>query len=412
VRRITVPVVGEAQLQPVFSHNSRMVAFTEDHDGVSQLGLLRLKPDMTPDGASWTVQLAGFESAICNSPMWQPNGHDLMFLSSKGGPGGNLWSVDVSGSERKTPRPQFIGSLGNSANLPALSPRGDRLAFTRRVIDNNIWRLSLRREGAGEAIELIASTQQDGYPHYSPDGRRIAFESDRSGFPEIWITDADGSNAFAVTEFRGPVTGSPSWSPDSQQIAFDTRVTGQPEVFLVRAERGARPQRVTFGGGTNILPSWSSDGRFIYFNSDRTGEYRVWRTPVSGGPVELITKGSAFCPELSPDGRFLYFMTWRSEHGEVHRLSLGSQEEQLVARDVWDRSFSVTGGGVYYLQKVKEQGATLRFWDAEKRRDAIVANLPGPINVGLSVSPDRRFALFVRSDQSSSDMMLLEHFLR
>jgi eukaryotic-like serine/threonine-protein kinase len=412
VRRITVPAVGEAHLQPAFSENGRMLAFTADRDGLSQVGLLRLKPAMTPDGASWTLHLAGFESAICNSPIWRPNGHDLMFLSSKGGPGGNLWSVDVSDSERKTPTPRLIGSLGSSANLPALSPRGDRLAFTRRVIDNNIWRVSLSGEVAPGAIELIASTQQEGFPQYSPDGRRIAFESDRSGFPEIWITNADGSDAFAVTEFRGPVTGSPSWSPDSQQIAFDTRVTGQPEIFLVRAERGARPQQVTFGGGTNILPSWSSDGRFIYFNSDRTGEDRIWKTPTSGGPVEPITSRSAFCPELSPDGRFLYFMIWRSDHGEIHRLSLENQEEQLVARDARDRSFSVTSGGVYYLQQVKGQSARLRFWDADKRRDLVVATLQGPITMGLSVSPDRRYALFVRSDESSSDMMLLEHFLR
>jgi len=59
---------------------------------------------------------------------------------------------------------------------------------------------------------------------YSPDGRQLAFASNRGGPPEIWMSDSDGQNVVSLSNLRGLVAGSPSWSPDSRKIAFDSRV--------------------------------------------------------------------------------------------------------------------------------------------------------------------------------------------
>ncbi|HYO81145.1 MAG TPA: hypothetical protein VES20_07070, partial [Bryobacteraceae bacterium] len=99
-------------------------------------------------------------------------------------------------------------------SLPSLAPGAGYLAFTRQAVDVNVYRLALG--GAmvkPERIQQVSSTRPERFSRYSPDGRRIAFQSERSGFPEIWMCNADGSNAFALTQFEGSGTGSPAWSP-------------------------------------------------------------------------------------------------------------------------------------------------------------------------------------------------------
>src|ERR1035441_7341323 len=137
--------------------------------------------------------------------MWRPDSRQLLFCSNKNGAGGHLWFVDVTGSQRGLLVPRIAGSLGDGASLPSMSKTGNYLAFTKLYEDKNIWRVDMSGPEAGHQTKLIGSTRQETFPQYSPDGQRIAFESDRSGFPQIWISDAYGGHAFALTNFKGPV---------------------------------------------------------------------------------------------------------------------------------------------------------------------------------------------------------------
>jgi Tol biopolymer transport system component len=270
--------------------------------------------------------------------------------------------------------------------------------------------VDLLRGKHGQQIRLGSSTQQEFFPQYSPDGRRIAFESDRSGFPEIWISDADGRNAFALTDFRGPVTGSPAWSPDGSQIAFDTRASGSGQVHVVAAERGAKPRPVTSGGGDNVLPEWSPDGQFIYFNSKRKSDMHVWRVPSSGGGVEQVTTAYAFAPKISPDGRFLYYQTSRSVDCTIRKLDLKNGQEETVTTKALDRSFYAAHDGVFYIEALTSKLRAIRFWNAATKVDSVVAHADGRHHGGLSVSRDNRFALIINDDSLGADLMLVRDF--
>src|SRR5581483_7848151 len=95
---------------------------------------------------------------------------------------------------------------------PALAAHGGRMAYVRAHRSVDIWRADLSAPRPQDsALKLIYSTRIQIAPRYSPDGTRIAFQSNRSGSTEIWAADAQGSDPDRLTSFNGPFTSSPSW---------------------------------------------------------------------------------------------------------------------------------------------------------------------------------------------------------
>src|SRR5207247_2291629 len=99
-------------------------------------------------------------------------------------------------------------------------------------------------------------------PQFSRDGRRVAFESDRSGELEAWLADPDGSNAVQLTSMGAQDTGTPSWSPDGQLIAFDSNLEGQTEIYVIPAS-GGKPRRLTLNPAPHVVRDQTQNGRFI-----------------------------------------------------------------------------------------------------------------------------------------------------
>jgi Tol biopolymer transport system component len=102
----------------------------------------------------------------------------------------------------------MLGELGEQIGVQAVSRSGHKLAFSRGVFDTNIWRFDLN--GSNKMVERnrswIASSRFDQQPAISPDGSKIAFETTRTGFSEIWIASRDGSNAIPLTRFEAFVS--------------------------------------------------------------------------------------------------------------------------------------------------------------------------------------------------------------
>ena len=119
-----------------------------------------------------------------------------------------------------------------------------------------------------------SSSRIDSNPRFSPDGRRVAFVSNRSGAYQIWIANRDGGGAFQLTSVTTPYVGSPSWSPDGSTILFDGTKNGHFEVYAISAA-GGTPRRLIGSSGQDAVASFSRDGRWIYFTSNRTGEYQI-----------------------------------------------------------------------------------------------------------------------------------------
>ena len=385
-------------------------------------------PRYSPDGRTLAFQrgFAAGDAEICRVPAaggevkrltynadvgglaWTPDGAHLIYSASRGGARG-LWKMSMAGGENER---LSVGM--DDAYEPVLSRDGRRLAYLRGFIDVNIWRFQVPGEPgpAKPPSRLIASTRYDVGPQYSPDGRRIVFQSGRSGnCCEIWTSASDGSKAVQLTHFGGPLAGSPGWSPDGRQVVFDCNARGNDDIYVVSAE-GGLPRCLTMESSNEVVPSWSRDGRWIYFASDRTGTWQVWKMPAVGGKAVQVTKGGAFAAFESYDGRTLYFAKGQNVPG-LWKVPVGGGDEILVLKQLqgglWGY-WGLTRKGIYFYNAGTK---AIEFYSFVTRKVArVLAPEKGPVSLypGFSVSPDGRWILYGQMDTLSSDIMLVQNF--
>jgi TolB protein len=117
-------------------------------------------------------------------------------------------------------------------------------------------------------------------PQFSPDGGKLAFVSNRSGTPQIYIKDLSSGEVDRVT-FQGRYNTSPAWSPDGKKIAYVGIEKNRIDIYMVQLDKGpGMPVQLTRNQGDNEDPSWSPDGNLIVFTSTRDGR---------GGAVFVMT---------------------------------------------------------------------------------------------------------------------------
>jgi Tol biopolymer transport system component len=347
---------------------------------------------------------------------WTADGREIVFSSKRAGPE-SLWRISASGGA-----PERLALGGDNALYPSISPYGHHLAYVtwKGSIDENIYRIALSGSSNrwSSPTKFISSTQRDTNSQFSPDGKRITFESSRAGNYEIWVSDSDGSNPVQVTFSDRELTGTPRWSPDSRQIAFDSDREHDWDIYITSVD-GGLPRRLTKESSDENVPSWSRDGRWIYFSSDRTGKRQIWKAPAEGGEAVQVTKQGGFSAFESPDGKFVYYTKDFREGGQftpgIWRTPVGGGEETLVLdsfnAENWG-DWAVVDNGIYFIDSTAKNDWTLRFFDFAKQRMMPIAALGQNIfNNGLAISPDRRQILYTRVDLTGGvDIMLVENF--
>jgi len=262
---------------------------------------------------------------------------------------------------------------------------------------------------------MATSSLGDWYPHFSPDGRRFAFQSGRGGGgkgDEIWLVSVNGSNLMQLTHGPGTSQGSPRWSPDGQRIAFDSEgEDGQIDIWTIDADGGSL-RRLTSDPGDEARASWSRDGRFVYFTGwNRQDGPGVWRIPASGGKEERLTHNGAGLAEEAADGKTLFFLQETDAgNSPLLALPLAGGPEQRVIDCVGASSFTIGPAGIYHLGCVANQRAVpLYVLDLATGRDRLLGKLETPIG-GITVSPDGKTILYTKLVGEGSDLMMIENF--
>ena len=245
------------------------------------LGVDANAPALAPDGSRVAFEVAGQDILVCPlepaapchkvaprvgsavRPAWEPRSQELVFVRYLADASGEDSEILITrnGLEKVGP---LVTHTGNQDD-PDLSPDGRRLVYSSaqvlslhqsgvRVI-RQLWVMDL---ATGEARTLVPGNHQDIQPDVSPDGRRIAFASNRGGRFEIWTVGADGGGLRQVTSGPGSKTW-PAWSPDGRSILFTRAHEGRESLWLVDAEGSDAQPFEPFGPGANVQirdPDW------------------------------------------------------------------------------------------------------------------------------------------------------------
>ncbi len=349
--------------------------------------------------------------------VWASN-REVLFCDLAG-LSGPMWRMAADGRSEQQPVAGVLdGAVDPAIAHPANGPA--RLAYTRTATDPNIWSMEIAPDAHGgvqtarEPASIFASTRVDISPQFSPDGKRIAFASNRDGHTEIWAGGSDGSGLAELTTLRSPRCGSPRWSPDGTEIVFDSLAAGSNDIWMVGSD-GGPPEQLTTEPSNEARPSFSRDGRWIYFRSDRSGSEQIWKMPSSAPfrPAVRLTENGGYDEDEAPDGKLLYYTRPR---GGLWAMPVAGGQETLVLKQVIAGYWALAENGIYYLDLAarSSDGVTPLMWfSVATHKQVQVGAVRKPIlsaTPTLSVTSDGRHIAWAQIDRWQSELMLIDNF--
>jgi Tol biopolymer transport system component/DNA-binding winged helix-turn-helix (wHTH) protein len=398
-RPLTFPRNHQSDCSPVFSPDGATVAFARSF-------LSGFLSDV------FVMQVAGGQPLRLTTgnsggpPAWTQDGSEIVFASPTTG-FWSLWRMSASGG-----MPQRVGGPGD-AYEPSISRRENQLAYQSWKRSDTIWRLDLKdeRHALAPPARFLSGRGLVSRPKYSPDGRKVAFESDRMGYKDIWMCDSDGSNCSQLTALHG-TSGTPRWSPNGHYISFESITQEYYEVGVVEVPDGTPHLLTTFPGVNNGAPNWSRDGEWIYFYSSHDpASYQLWKMPSQGGPPARVTTNGGVYGIESMDRRFLYYAKF-AESGIWKKPLDGGQESRLPINNGWWSAWDVARGGIYFMNLDFPPNGRIEFFDFAHGHSTPIFALdkPFPLGSGLALSPDGKSLLFGQIELTESDIMVMKNF--
>jgi Tol biopolymer transport system component len=415
MQQLTFPPSGEiGDHCPAVSPDGKTLAFRRAHAEGNWRGtiyLLGLDIDGNARSEPREVVLAPWvatpnEVFDWSCVAWTADSRKLVFFHDLG-----LWTQPLSPEARNPIRGQAVMAVETGAGLNFItsSLTSPRLAYARRSGGGqSIWRMHIpEKHTKGEPPErMFASTREEFAQQYSPDGKKVAFESKRGGNLEIWVCESDGQGCVQLTTMGSSASGVPTWSPDGKQVAFYSNAQGNPQIYVIPSEGGAT-RRLTSQSAGAMFPRWSRDGKWIYFSSKESGTAQVWKVPSGGGQAVQLTHGGGMLASESPDGKWLYF-SGEGTDSSLRKMQAGGGEETQVLPSITSWNFAVMDEGVYFVTRTGHRFA-IEFLDFATGKAEVIAPV-GLGYFGFSVSPDHKWILYSQTIPSSSELVLAEGF--
>jgi Tol biopolymer transport system component len=257
----------------------------------------------------------------------------MTFLQGDSAVTSELVWLDRSGAE--------IGKIGEPGAYSdiALSPDGTRLAygFAEKSGSQDIWVRDLKRDIASR---LTFNPRNDMWPVWSPDGRRIAFSTDRDGHAAVMVRDASGTgNEQLLYAADDAETAPDDWSRDGRQLAFDVLPASRRfDIKTLSMEGTSKPVDYLVSDGSEHSARFSPDGRFVAYASNESGtnEVYVQTFPPSGGKWQ-ISSGGGVQPKWRGDGKEIFFLSPDDTMRAVP-VSIGATFEPGVPKALFKRA--------------------------------------------------------------------------
>lgn len=250
---------------------------------------------------------------------------------------------------------------------------------------------------------VISDDSNNAGPQYSPDGKRLAFMSNRSGNWQIWVSAADGSDPMQLTYGGG--AGTPRWSPDGQSITYDGTANEGTSIFVISVEKRALARKLVKG----LVPSFSRDGKWIYFASGDDDDWQVRKIAVSNGEQRQVTRNGGFSAQESSDG-YVYFSKSRFPNPEICRMPVQGGNEECTLPHLRPRTWSswaITRSGILFVEDLSEGKSALSFYDPSKRQVSSLLTLnTSPFWMGATA--DGKKAIMNDNEERQISMVALQ----
>lgn len=385
--------------KPIFSPDGKRLAFIRFVAGKKDIFWMRVdggEARRLTHGQHWITDVD-----------WTPDGRHLVFSSHDG-----LWKIPAAGGKA-----ELLAAGSMTIENVSVARTNWRLAYEQATEDKNIWQVPISYHETNNALPslLIGSSRSDADPDISPDGKRIAFVSNRSGNPQIWMSARDGSNAVPLTNFDGCHVGSPNWSPDDRLIAFIANPFGQLDIYIV-AVAGGEPERLTTAPANEEAPTWSRDGGWIYFGAKPDGQSQIYKISLAERWVAQVTQQGGSKAIESRDGKLLYYARNVDNITEIRRAPLpfkdGADELVISLRNVSCDDWRVGDDGIYYgYYDYNDDKCNLSIGFVNfHTRETLTLFDRGKSSFNFDVTADGRTLLFEQFDRSESDIVLVENF--
>jgi len=208
-----------------------------------------------------------------------------------------------------------------------------RIAYMAKDNPDATWELWVMRGDGSDPKRLTQNEANDMTPTWSPDGKSIAFVSDRDNNKEIYVIKADGTQPLNLTHELAE-DWTPAWAPDGSAIAFSSYRDGNWEIYVMKPD-GVEPVRVTRHNGADMSPTWSPDSKQIAFASNRDGNWEIYAMNRDGTGLRRLTNDDATdsAPAWSPDGKTIAFESYRDGDMEIYQMAGDGSDVQDVSND-------------------------------------------------------------------------------
>jgi len=363
-----------------------------------------------------TTQLT-YNQYLNINPVWTPDGRNILFVTNQGG-SRDVYQLPLNASSEPS-GPLVRLTTGLNAHTISMSVDGKKLAYSVFTYTANIWSIRIPKGEAisiSEAQPLTEGNQAIEGISVSPDGKWLAFDSNRSGNQDIYKMLVDGGELEKLTTHPSD-DFLPSWSPDGKEIVFYSFRKGNRDIHLMTAD-GRSIRQLTDDPAQERYPDWSPDGKQLVFMSDKTGRQELYVFSRSkeddgwGAPKQLTFDGGKY-PSWSPDGRLIGYI-WDASlrvippGGGDPRILVSSHDPAIISVPGFPE-WSLDGLMIYYKAYSADERSS--FWSVP-----VVGGKPKLLvrfDDALRKSIRREFAtdgscLFFTLTDSKSDLWVMD----